>query len=258
MSNRSEEPGSRLEGSRRLPLVPQTLHSNAPVRSGIARPAEAVLALAGLAVSAPLVILAGALVLLTSGRPALFRQERVGRGGRLFRIYKLRTMHPAAGTVELTGKDDVRVTRLGKFLRKTKIDELPQLWNVVKGDMSLVGPRPEVARYVDRGNPLWDEVLRVRPGITDPVAIQLRDEEALLAQAAGDRERFYLEQLQPLKLEGYVAYIRRRSWRTDVSVLGKTFVALLGPAGASRAEVRISSLQDHVPSDRIPPIDRVP
>jgi len=162
-------------------------------------------------------------------------------------------MHPAAGTVELTGKDDVRVTRLGKFLRKTKIDELPQLWNVVKGDMSLVGPRPEVARYVDRGNPLWDEVLRVRPGITDPVAIQLRDEEALLAQAAGDRERFYLEQLQPLKLEGYVAYIRRRSWRTDVSVLGKTFVALLGPAGASRAEVRISSLQDDVPSDRIRP-----
>jgi len=161
-------------------------------------------------------------------------------------------MRPAAGTLELTGKDDARVTRLGRFLRKTKIDELPQLWNVVKGDMSLVGPRPEVARYVDRGNPLWDEVLRVRPGITDPVAIQLRDEEALLAQA-GDRERFYLEQLQPLKLEGYVAYIRQRSWRTDVSVLGKTFVALLGPMRASRAEIRISSLQDHVPSDRIRP-----
>ncbi len=251
MSNRSEEPGSRLEIPR-LPFVPRTPHSNAPVRSGIARPAEAVLALAGLLVSAPLVVLAGALVLLTSGRPALFRQKRVGRGGRLFRIYKLRTMRPAAGTLELTGKDDARVTRLGRFLRKTKIDELPQLWNVVKGDMSLVGPRPEVARYVDRGNPLWDEVLRVRPGITDPVAIQLRDEEALLAQA-GDRERFYLEQLQPLKLEGYVAYIRQRSWRTDVSVLGKTFVALLGPMRASRAEIRISSLQDHVPSDRIRP-----
>jgi lipopolysaccharide/colanic/teichoic acid biosynthesis glycosyltransferase len=252
MYNRPEEPGSRFEVSR-LPFVPGTPHSNAPVRSGIARPAEAFVALAGLLVSAPLVVLAGALVLLTSGRPALFRQERVGRGGRLFRICKLRTMRPAAETLQLTGKDNARVTRFGRFLRKTKIDELPQLWNVVKGDMSLVGPRPEVARYVDRGNPLWDEVLRVRPGITDPVAIRLRDEEALLAEAAGDRERLYLEELQPLKLEGYVAYLRRRSWRTDVSVLGKTLVALLGPKRASRADVEISGLQDHVSSDRIRP-----
>src|SRR5262249_30331357 len=123
--------------------------------------------------------------------------------------------------------------------RKTKIDELPQLWNVLKGDMSLVGPRPEVPRYVDRRNPLWDDVLRVLPGMTDPVSIDLRDEESLLAAVGGDRDKFYRDQLIAAKLEGYVAYLRRRSWLTDIQVIGKTVLSLfakgdseIGPGSA--------------------------
>jgi lipopolysaccharide/colanic/teichoic acid biosynthesis glycosyltransferase len=193
---------------------------------GIARPAEAAAALAGLILTAPLIAFASALILITSGRPALFRQERVGRGGKLFWIYKLRTMRPSSGSLLLTASGDPRITRFGRFLRKTKIDELPQLWNVLKGEMSLVGPRPEVPRYVDPRNPLWGDVLRVLPGITDPVTIELRDEENLLERAGGDHERFYREQLIPLKLEGYVAYIRRRTWLTDLRIIVKTLFAL--------------------------------
>jgi lipopolysaccharide/colanic/teichoic acid biosynthesis glycosyltransferase len=118
---------------------------------------------------------------------------------------------------------------VGRFLRRSKLDELPQLWNVVRGDMSLVGPRPEVARYVDMQDPVWQRVLRVRPGITDPVTLQLRDEEALLAGVEGDRERFYREELQPEKLRQYAAYLENRSAWADVKVLYKTVLAVLFP-----------------------------
>jgi lipopolysaccharide/colanic/teichoic acid biosynthesis glycosyltransferase len=201
---------------------------------------EAFAALAALILTGPLIALAAAVVWITSGRPAFFRQERVGRGGRLFRICKLRTMRPSRGGPDVTGSDDPRITRFGRLMRKTKIDELPQLWNVLKGEMSLVGPRPEVPRYVDTRNPLWEDVLQVNPGITDPVTIRLRDEEDLLARAGGDPDKVYREQLIPLKLEGYVAYIRRRNWRTDVAVIAKTFAAvLLGTGGSKKKDVRI-------------------
>ena len=124
------------------------------------------------------------------------------------------------------------MTPVGKLLRKTKLDELPELWNVLKGDMSLVGPRPEVPRYVDLASPAWRLVLEARPGITDPVTMILRNEEALLAKVEGDRELFYLETLQPFKLEGYAEYLRGRNWWTDVKVLWKTFVVVLLPGKA--------------------------
>ncbi|HEY6931720.1 MAG TPA: sugar transferase [Thermoanaerobaculia bacterium] len=204
-----------------------------PVGSrGIARPAEAAAALAGLILTAPLIAIASGLILATSGRPVFFRQERVGQGGRLFWICKLRTMRPSRGGLDVTGSDDPRITRVGRLLRKTKIDEIPQLWNVLKGEMSLVGPRPEVPRYVDPRNPLWEEVLRVLPGMTDPVSVKLRNEEGLLAAAGGDRDKFYREELIPVKLEGYAAYIRQRSWLTDLQVIGKTLLALFTKADA--------------------------
>jgi lipopolysaccharide/colanic/teichoic acid biosynthesis glycosyltransferase len=198
-------------------------------RSGIPRVVEMPLALAGLLLSAPIMGLAGVLVALTSRGPVFFRQERVGRGGRIFRLCKLRTMRVDSAGPQVTAAGDPRITAIGRILRKTKLDELPQFWNVLRGEMSFVGPRPEVPRYVDPGNPLWREILEVRPGITDPVTLTLRDEEALLAGARGDRERFYLETLQPFKLRQYALYLRRRSWWTDLRILLRTAGAVVLP-----------------------------
>jgi len=204
------------------------------VPAGIPRPIEFVTAALGLVLSAPVVTVAGLMIRAFSRGPILFRQERVGRGGRTFVLYKLRTMRPSADGPQVTARGDDRITPVGRILRKTKLDELPQLWNVLRGDMSLVGPRPEVPRYVNLEDPLWVETLRVRPGITDPVTLKLKDEESLLAGFGGDPERFYREELQPEKLREYVAYSRKRSWATDVAVLCRTVLAVLFPSGAGR------------------------
>jgi lipopolysaccharide/colanic/teichoic acid biosynthesis glycosyltransferase len=140
----------------------------------------------------------------------------------------------------VTARGDDRITGIGRFLRRSKLDELPQLWNVVRGDLALVGPRPEVPRYVDLANPQWQEVLRVRPGITDPVTVALRDEETLLAGAA-DPERFYREELQPAKLRRYIEYLEARSAATDVHVLYRTVLAVLFPGRASDRDESLAS-----------------
>ena len=127
----------------------------------------------------------------------------------------------------MTARGDDRVTPVGRVLRRTKLDELPELWNVLRGDMSFVGPRPEVPEYVDLDDPEWAEVLQARPGLTDPVTLALKDEEDLMESVAGDRERYYRETLQPRKLAGYRSYLERRTWRTDVGVIWNTVMALL-------------------------------
>ena len=144
-------------------------------------------------------------------------------------MYKLRTMTAASVGPQVTAGDDPRVTPIGKFLRKTKLDELPELWNILKGDMSLIGPRPEVPRYIDLDDPVWRLVLEARPGIADPMTLRLRNEEALLVEVEGDREQFYLETLLPFKLEGYLDYLQARSWRSDLKVLWQTIVAVALP-----------------------------
>lgn len=176
---------------------------------------------------------------MTSGFPVFFRQTRVGRFGRPFVLVKLRTMRPSGNGPMVTARGDQRVTALGRFLRRSKLDELPELWNILRGDMALVGPRPEVPELVDSGNPLWNEVLSVRPGLTDPTTVSLVDEEALMAAVEGDRERYYREVLQPAKLQGYVEYLRNRSWHSDLGVLAKTLVAVFRPgrAGAGRRSI---------------------
>jgi lipopolysaccharide/colanic/teichoic acid biosynthesis glycosyltransferase len=196
---------------------------------GIPRIVEAPLALVGLLLCSPLIATAGVAVALTSRGPAFFWQERVGRGGQIFRLCKLRTMQEGSAGPQVTAAGDPRVTPVGRLLRKTKLDEVPQLWNVLRGEMSFVGPRPEVPRYVDLEDPLWREVLTVRPGITDPVTIFLRDEEAVLAEAPGDCERFYREQLLPYKLEKYALYLRGRTWWSDIRVILATVGALVAP-----------------------------
>ncbi|HTY42070.1 MAG TPA: sugar transferase [Thermoanaerobaculia bacterium] len=201
-------------------------------QGGLPRLVEGFLAASGLVLLSPVMALCSLAVLLTTGSPILFRQIRVGRGGRPFTLVKFRTMRAAGGGPEVTASGDARITPVGRFLRRWKLDELPELWNVVLGEMSLVGPRPEVPAYVDPEAPAWREVLDARPGLTDPTTLALRDEEALLASIAGDRELFYRESLQPRKLEGYRQYLRRRTWRSDLGVLFRTVAAILFPARA--------------------------
>lgn len=200
-----------------------------PARRGLPRWVEVPLAAAGAVALLPLVAVAAAAIAVSSRTSPFFRQRRIGRGGRPFTLVKLQTMRPGPRGVEVTAGDDARVTRVGRILRKTKIDEIPELWNILAGDMSFVGPRPEVPRYVDASDPRWTAVLAARPGLTDPVTLRLRNEEALLAGVAGDREAFYRSRLQPYKLKGYSAYLAARDWKTDLRILLETARAVLRP-----------------------------
>lgn len=187
------------------------------------------LALVGLILAAPILAITSLVIVFTSPGPVLFRQKRVGRGGKEFVMYKLRSMRQNNSGPLYTAMGDVRVTPVGRVLRKLKLDELPELWNVVRGEMSLLGPRPELPRFVDLENWLWQLIVQVRPGITDPVTLRLRNEEQLLGAVEGDRERFYREELQPYKLIGYLEYLESRNWRSDLRLLWDTAVAVFRP-----------------------------
>jgi lipopolysaccharide/colanic/teichoic acid biosynthesis glycosyltransferase len=200
--------------------------------SGIPRQAEAIIALVALLIALPLILALGVLIITTSTGPALFRQKRVGRKGRQFVLYKLRTMRVLNGGAQVTSRDDRRVTPIGALLRRAKLDELPELWNIVKGDMSLVGPRPEVPCFVNLQSGLWNSVLEARPGLTDPITLELRNEETLLSKVQGSREAFYLNVLQPYKLNGYLEYFKVRSCWSDLKVIWKTLVVVVFPTKA--------------------------
>ncbi len=181
----------------------------------------------GLLLLAPLLLALAWWIRLDSPGPALFRQERVGQHGRRFRIHKFRTMRTEAGGLPLTVGVDPRITRAGHFLRRHKLDELPQLIDVFKGDMSLVGPRPEVPRYVELyPAELREQALAVRPGITDPASLAHLDEAALLA-AASDPERDYIERVLPAKLAAAVAYSQQATLGSDLRLLARTVWTLL-------------------------------
>jgi len=215
------------------------------IGTGIPRFIEVVVAVAGLIIFAPFLVLATAVVYLTSPGPVMFRQQRMGRGGRTFTLYKLRTMQFRNEGPQLTGCDDTRVTAVGRFLRQAKLDELPQLWNVLEGSMSLVGPRPEVPLYVDLENPMWKLVLEVKPGITDPMTLRLRSEEMLLAEVVGDHEDFYLRALQPFKLKEYLTYLQARNWWSDLKVLWKSSVVVVFPSRVPPLTLKEISLSDY-------------
>ena len=177
----------------------------------------------GLILTSPLLVLLGALVKMHDGGPVLFRQQRVGRGGVFFWIYKFRTMVVNAEKLGLgiTKGGDTRITPIGRFLRRTKLDELPQLWNVWRGDMSFVGPRPELPRYVELYTPGQREILKLKPGITDLATLEFRDEEELLRNAA-DTEKFYVEYCLPRKIELNLLYARRANLWRDAIIIGQT------------------------------------
>lgn len=178
----------------------------------------------------PLLLAVALWVRLDSPGPVLFRQRRVGRGGRPFDIFKFRTMAAGAEAVgpQITVGADTRITRAGAWLRRAKLDELPQFYNVLRGDMSVVGPRPEVPRYVALYPPeVRTAVLSVRPGITDLASIAFRDESALLARSA-DPERTYVEQILPAKLDYALQYMRSHTLWLDLRIIGWTVLAVLG------------------------------
>ena len=182
----------------------------------------------GLLLLSPLLLVIALWIKLDSPGPVFFRQQRVGRFGAPFRIHKFRSMSgdaPLAGP-QLTVGADPRITRAGAFLRRSKLDELPQLIDVLAGTMSLVGPRPEVPRYVAMyPAELRAKVLSVRPGITDPASIAYRDENTLLAGAV-DPERVYIEQVMPAKLRFAAQYVDRMSLWNDVRLIGVTLRSL--------------------------------
>ncbi len=183
----------------------------------------------GLLVLAPVLLALALAVKLDSSGPVFFRQERVGRFGKTFRIHKFRTMRhtPVATGLQITVGQDARITRVGAVLRQTKLDELPQLLDVWLGDMSLVGPRPEVPRYVAHyPEALRAKVLSVRPGITDIASIEYRDESTVLARAA-DPEHAYIHEVLPHKLALSASYVDQASVWLDVRLIARTLMAIV-------------------------------
>jgi lipopolysaccharide/colanic/teichoic acid biosynthesis glycosyltransferase len=177
----------------------------------------------------PVLVAMALAVALTSRGGAFFRQVRVGRHGREFRLLKFRTMRPnseAQGQLTIGGRDP-RITGVGYFLRRTKLDELPQLWNVLVGEMSVVGPRPEVPKYVALYNAEQRAVLSVRPGITGMASIDYIDENELLARSA-DPERAYIEEVMPAKLALDLRYVREQSFALDLKIILATVGRVFG------------------------------
>lgn len=194
--------------------------------SGINRVFDVLFASVLLVLLLPVFVLIALAIKLDDGGPVIYKQARVGRHFRLFQIYKFRSMAVGAETKGLlTGRDDLRQTQVGRFLRRYKLDELPQLLNVVRGHMQLVGPRPEVERYVSAFRSQYVEVLNERPGLTDPASLAFRDEQQLFASDAAEQQ--YLNQILPSKLKISLEYQKRRNPWTDLAVLVRTVFAVI-------------------------------
>ena len=187
---------------------------------------DMVCAALGLLVLSPVLLMCALLVGLTSPGGVLFRQERMGRDGVPFTIYKFRSMRKDNAGLKISTSGDSRITPVGRVLRKAKLDELPQLWNVLKGDMSFVGPRPEVREYTDLYTPEQRQVLLVRPGITGLASIRYRNENDLLS-ASTDPNRTYIEEVMPAKLALDLEYIPRACVSYDVRLILETLVTVV-------------------------------
>jgi lipopolysaccharide/colanic/teichoic acid biosynthesis glycosyltransferase len=193
----------------------------------VKRAFDVVVSFAALVVLSPVLgAVAVAIKVTDPSGQVLFTQERVGLRGKVFRIHKFRSMRAGSPGIQVTSAHDDRITPVGRVIRKTKLDELPQLWDVAVGNMSLVGPRPEVPKYAA----LWpadarEVILSVRPGITDPASVRWRNESEELA-AAPDPERHYIQVLLPEKTRMYVDYVQGRSFLGDLRVLASTLAAV--------------------------------
>jgi len=188
---------------------------------------DLIVSLTGLLILSPLFLIIGFAIKISDKGPVFFRQIRAGRNGRDFLIYKFRTMKKAPFHVEgnFNPGDRSRITSVGKFLRRSKLDELPQLINVLKGDMSIVGPRPEIPRWVTVYPERWEKVLSVRPGITDNSSILFRNEESMLSQSE-DPEKTYRDIILPKKLGLYEVYVDTHSFLGDIKLIFKTIISV--------------------------------
>ncbi|WP_421381821.1 sugar transferase [Bacillus salacetis] len=194
----------------------------------IKRAFDSVVSCIGLLVLSPLFIIISVIIKFDSKGPILFKQIRIGKGGKEFKIYKFRTMVTNAEKkgMQITVGKDSRITKVGHFLRKVKLDELPQLINVLFGDMSFVGPRPEVPRYVARYNKYQRNILKIRPGITDIASIEYRDENNILSKS-NDPEREYINNIMPHKIELNVKYLDRLSVIYDLKIILSTIQIIM-------------------------------
>ena len=182
----------------------------------------------GIVILFPLIVIVSILIKLTSKGPVLFKQVRVTKNGRLFKIYKFRTMREnSEGNKQITVGNDSRITGVGHILRKTKLDELPQLFNVLKGEMSLVGSRPEVPKYVELYTEEQREILKVSAGITDYASIYFSNESELLGEAENPEE-FYIKKIMPYKIELNKKYIKEIGIVTDIKLIILTILKILG------------------------------
>ena len=186
---------------------------------------DIIFSVVGLLLLSPLFLIIYILIRYESKGGGFYCQQRVGKDGRMFGLYKFRSMRTGSDKKGLitVGGHDSRITRMGYFIRKYKIDELPQLWNVLKGDMSLVGPRPEVKKYVDLYTEEQRRVLSVRPGITDYASIEYVDENEILGKA-DNPDRVYVEEIMPAKIKLNMRYIENRSLKEYFKIIGLTFI----------------------------------
>lgn len=193
------------------------------------RSIDVTFAFTGLLLISPVFLIIAFFIKLDSRGPVIFKQERMGKGGRVFVMYKFRTMivGNGSGNKLITSKGEKRITRAGRLLRKLKVDELPQLINIIKGEMSFVGPRPEVAKYVEMFRNEYNEVLEIPPGITDYAAIEFSNEEELLTQF-DDPEKGYVEDVLPRKIVLYKKYLNERGMWVDIKILCMTICKLAG------------------------------
>ncbi|HZG01654.1 MAG TPA: sugar transferase [Chitinophagales bacterium] len=191
---------------------------------------DIVLTLTALVVLFPILLLIGMLVVLDSKGPMIYKQQRIGKNEKPFWLFKFRTMkhHSDKQGLLTIGERDPRITRLGYFLRKSKLDELPQLWNVLTGDMSIVGPRPEVKKYVDMYDDRQRRVLDVRPGLTDPASLEYIDENKIL-ESFDHPEEAYIKMIMPRKLELNLDYIERRNFFFDLFIMVRTLMRIVMP-----------------------------
>jgi lipopolysaccharide/colanic/teichoic acid biosynthesis glycosyltransferase len=198
---------------------------------------DVVASAAGLALLSPLLGPIALAIKLSDGGPILYRQKRMGKDFKPFFVFKFRTMVVGADRLGagITAARDPRVTWIGRYLRRYKLDELPQLLNVLRGDMALVGPRPEIPKYAERFRHLYGRLLTARPGITDPASIEFSNEEELLSGAT--YEEIYTREILPKKLALSLDYFERRTWRSDLAVVFRTFVKVSAKHATSSPEM---------------------
>jgi lipopolysaccharide/colanic/teichoic acid biosynthesis glycosyltransferase len=214
-------------------MISLPLHPELPVRraakQAFRRMFDTICVLAGLAILAPIFAIIALAIKFDDGGPVLYSQIRVGKGLRKFRLLKFRSMYSnSAGGSPLTALRDARVTRVGRFLRRYKLDELPQLVNVLMGEMQLVGVRPQVERFVDVFPTEYEELLQTPPGITDPASLSFRNEEQLFQESSYEEQ--YIKRILPFKLEMSLKYLRTRTFQSDLEILFRTVLGLPSPS----------------------------